>query len=149
MKRKLYKNFVNFRLPINEAINLTKINSRRRFLTVDYCQSIDFIRSLPWRLFAEISTALVLWVGIQDGGRARPCEYSAHEWGKINRNIQEAKRLCIYLMLWTEFSTSQSTTLKRRWLYSFCNYYHIQCVCNHFTALVHFATFLAHPKFYR
>jgi hypothetical protein len=38
----------------------------------------------------------------------------------------------------------------------FCNYYHIQCVCNHSTELVvifvvvifHFAKFLAHPKFY-
>jgi hypothetical protein len=42
-----------------------------------------------------------------------------------------------YLMLWTEFSTCQSTNLKRRWPdFFFCNYYHIQCVCNHSTALV-------------
>jgi hypothetical protein len=41
----------------------------------------------------------------------------------------------IYLMLWTEFITCQSTNLKRRWL-EFCNYYPIQCVCNHSTALV-------------
>jgi hypothetical protein len=36
----------------------------------------------------------------------------------------------------TEFSTCQSTILKRRWLDFFCNYYHIQCFCNHSTALV-------------
>jgi hypothetical protein len=41
-----------------------------------------------------------------------------------------------YLELWTELSTCQFTNLKRRWLYLFCNYYHIQCVCNHSTALV-------------
>jgi hypothetical protein len=39
-------------------------------------------------------------------------------------------------MLWIEFGTCQSTNLKRRWLDLFCNYYHIQCVCNHSTALV-------------
>jgi hypothetical protein len=62
-----------------------------------------------------------------------------------------------YLVLWTEFSTCQSTNLKKKWLDLFCNYYHIQCVSNHSTALVdiffivifHFATFLARPKFYR
>jgi hypothetical protein len=42
----------------------------------------------------------------------------------------------IYLALWTEFSTCQSTNLERRWLDLFCNYYHIQRVCDHFTALV-------------
>jgi hypothetical protein len=26
--------------------------------------------------------------------------------------------------------------IKRRWLDLFCNYYHIQCICNHSTALV-------------
>jgi hypothetical protein len=54
-----------------------------------------------------------------------------------------------YLVLGTEFSTCHSTNLRRRWLDLFCNYYHIQCVCNHSTALVviflvvifHFATF--------
>jgi hypothetical protein len=39
-------------------------------------------------------------------------------------------------MLWTEFSTCQSTNLKKRWLDLFCNYYQIQYVCNHSTALV-------------
>jgi hypothetical protein len=39
-------------------------------------------------------------------------------------------------VLWIEFSTCQSTNLKKRWLNSFCNYYHIQFVCNHSTALV-------------
>jgi hypothetical protein len=29
-----------------------------------------------------------------------------------------------------------STNLKRRWLDLFCNYHHIQRVCNHSTALV-------------
>jgi hypothetical protein len=41
-----------------------------------------------------------------------------------------------YLVFWTEFSTCQSTNLKRRWLDLFCNYYHIQCVCNLSIALV-------------
>ena len=44
--------------------------------------------------------------------------------------------LAFYLVLCTEFSMCQSTNLKRRWLDLFCNYYHIQCVCNHSTALV-------------
>jgi hypothetical protein len=45
----------------------------------------------------------------------------------------------LYLVLWTEFSTCQSTNLRTRWLDLFCNY-HIQCVCNHchFSVLPHF-----------
>jgi hypothetical protein len=43
----------------------------------------------------------------------------------------------IYLVLWTELSTCQSPNLKMRWLDLFCKY-HIQCVCNHCTALVVF-----------
>jgi hypothetical protein len=41
-----------------------------------------------------------------------------------------------YLVLWTELRTCKSTNLKWRWLDLFWNYYHIQCVCNHSTALV-------------
>jgi hypothetical protein len=41
-----------------------------------------------------------------------------------------------YLVLLTEFSTCQSTNLKRRCLDLFCNYYHISCVCNHFAVFV-------------
>jgi hypothetical protein len=42
----------------------------------------------------------------------------------------------IYLVLWTELSTCQTTNLKRRWLVLFCNYYHVQCICNYSTTLV-------------
>jgi hypothetical protein len=42
----------------------------------------------------------------------------------------------IYFVLWTEFSTCESTILKRRLLDLFCNYHHIHCVCNHSTKLV-------------
>jgi hypothetical protein len=38
-------------------------------------------------------------------------------------------------VLWTEFSSCQSTNLNRRWLDLFSNY-HIQCVCSHSTALI-------------
>jgi hypothetical protein len=43
-----------------------------------------------------------------------------------------------YLVLWTTFSTCPSTCthFKKRWLDLFCNYHHIQCVCNHSTRLV-------------
>jgi hypothetical protein len=34
-----------------------------------------------------------------------------------------------YLVLWTEFTTYQSTNLRRSLLDLFCNYYHIQCMC--------------------
>jgi hypothetical protein len=39
-------------------------------------------------------------------------------------------------ILWIEFSTCRSTNFKRRWLDLFCNYYHIQCFCIYFAALV-------------
>jgi hypothetical protein len=50
--------------------------------------------------------------------------------------IEKITCFAFYLMLWTECSTCQSPNFKRRWLDLFCNYYHIQCVCNHSTALV-------------
>jgi hypothetical protein len=84
---------------------------------------------------------------------------SLQVWGFHIFNFSEKMTwFAIYLVLWTEFSTSQCTNLKRRWLDLFCNYHYIQCVCNHSTVLVvicflvvifHFATILAHQKFYR
>jgi hypothetical protein len=52
--------------------------------------------------------------------------------------FQKENDMSLPFILWTEFSAYQSTNLKRRWLGLFCNYYHIQYVCNHSTTLVFF-----------
>ena len=63
---------------------------------------------------------------------------------------EEMTWFAFYLVLGIEFSICQSTNLKKRRLDLFCNYHHVQCVCNRshffFLAIFHFTTFLA--KFY-
>jgi hypothetical protein len=53
-------------------------------------------------------------------------------------SVRKLHDLPFTLLLWTEFSTCLSTNLKRRWLDLFCNYYHIQSICNYSTSFFFF-----------
>jgi hypothetical protein len=112
-----------FRLMVLENVNLSSDKIGRPPMWSNETE-LDFCHQ---SLIYAVSSVYFNHTLISYVHGTRKCLISARKWHAL------PFILCYFK---TEFSTCQSTNLKRKWLDLFCNYYHIQRVCNHSTALV-------------